>query len=118
MEDNQKVLSIHCDKSGIHVAGANNIGSMSDSFVSCKRHFLRVCSVWWNTYCGRDEEDEPPRNCDIGTPEEQAERFNLQCFRHHTGRCSPHCSTIPAKTESECVLKWAQMPYEAKETEQ
>ena len=58
---------------------------------------------------------EPPRNCDVGTAEEQAERFNHQCFRHHTGRCSPHCSTLPAKTISECVLKWSQMPYEAEE---
>lgn len=53
----------------------------------------------------------PPRQCDVGSAEEQGERFNLQCFRYHTGRCSPHCSTIPAKTESECVLKLAQTPY-------
>lgn len=58
---------------------------------------------------------EPPRQCDVGTAEEQVNRFNHQCFRYHTGRCSPHCSTIPAKSESECVLKWAQMPYEPEE---
>ena len=54
----------------------------------------------------------PPRNCDVGTAEEQAERFHHQCFEHHTGRCSPHCKTLPAKTRQECALKWAQMPYE------
>ena len=56
---------------------------------------------------------EPRRNCDVGTPEEQAERFHRQCFEHHTGRCSPHCRTLPAKTRQECALKWAQMPYES-----
>ena len=55
----------------------------------------------------------PPRNCDVGTAEEQAERFHHQCFEHHTGRCSPHCGTLPAKTRQECALKWAQMPYES-----
>lgn len=58
---------------------------------------------------------KPPRNCDVGTPEEQAERFHCQCFEYHTGRCSPHCRTLPAKTRQECALKWAQMPYEANE---
>ena len=59
----------------------------------------------------------PDRQCDVGTAEEQAERFHLQCFEYHTGRCSPHCGTLPAKTRQECALKWAQMPYGAdKET--
>ena len=64
MESNRKIVSIHCTKTGIHIDGANDIGSTSDGVVSCKRHFLRVCAVWWNTYCGSDEEDELPRNCD------------------------------------------------------
>ena len=63
----------------------------------------------------QDLENRQKRNCDVGTPIEQAERFNNQCFRHHTGRCSPHCSTIPAKTKVECALKWAQAPYAAEE---
>lgn len=47
---------------------------------------------------------EPPRNCDVGTAEEQAKR--------HVGWCDRlnHCS----RTHScrECFAKWAQMPYE------
>ena len=54
---------------------------------------------------------KPPRQCDVGTAEEQIERFNHQCFEYHTGKCSPHCRTLPAKTRQECALKWAQMPY-------
>ena len=56
----------------------------------------------------------PARNCDVGTADEQVERFHHQCFEWHTGRCSPHCRTLPAKTRQECALKWAQMPYEGK----
>ena len=57
----------------------------------------------------------PLRECDVGTAEQQLERFKHQCFEHHTGRCSPHCRTLPAKTRQECALKWAQMPYTSKE---
>jgi len=57
----------------------------------------------------------PLRNCDVGTAEEQAERFHHQCFEYQTGRCSPHCGTLPAETRQKCALKWAQMPYEAEE---
>lgn len=53
----------------------------------------------------------PARNCDVGTVDEQIERFHHQCFEYHTGRCSPHCRTLPAKTRQECAIKWAQMPY-------
>lgn len=58
----------------------------------------------------------PPRNCDVGTAAEQVERFNLQCFYHHTGRCSRNCKLTPSKSYFECALKWAQMPYEKGDT--
>ena len=51
----------------------------------------------------------PPRNCDAGTPEEQAERFEHYCFIHRTmDRC---CQDCPIKDEPCCELAWAQMPY-------
>lgn len=47
--------------------------------------------------------DAPPRNCDVGTADEQSKR--------HVGWCDRlnHCS----RTHScrECFAKWAQMPY-------
>lgn len=46
-------LAIHCTKSGVHVSGADNIGSTSDAVVSSRRQFMRVCVNWWNTYCER-----------------------------------------------------------------
>ena len=54
---------------------------------------------------------KPPRNCDIGTPEEQSARFDAHC-RKHMG-----CLTCPLREKDGCVPKhcefaWAQMPYE------
>jgi hypothetical protein len=48
---------------------------------------------------------EPPRNCDIGTAEEQAERFEAYCDSH------TNCAYCPLKGQ-QCVLAWSQMPYE------
>ena len=47
----------------------------------------------------------PPRNCDVGTPDEQCERHNRWCYHERNKECAA----------IECVLcfaKWAQMPYE------
>lgn len=64
---------------------------------------------------------EPLRNCDVGTAEEQTERFRKFCFAHtHKNgtdfRCHKNC---PAKNYiggwgiPYCQLKWAQLPYES-----
>ena len=62
----------------------------------------------------------PPRNCDVGTPDEQAKRFEDFCLEHigcaeQTG--GRHCVGCPLVNASknvtqECGLYWAQMPYE------
>ena len=63
---------------------------------------------------------EPLRDCDAGTPEEQAERFRKFCLDHmekggRAFRCHKNC---PAKNyingwgNPYCQLKWAQLPYE------
>lgn len=62
----------------------------------------------------------PPRNCDVGTAEEQSERFENFCLRHigcaeETG--GRHCVGCPLEKASrnitqKCELYWAQMPYE------
>ena len=58
----------------------------------------------------------PPRNCDVGTAEEQAVRFDafvrdrrgdLNC----TGKCPAHNGVDFGVVD--CVLQWAQMPYAA-----
>ena len=61
--------------------------------------------------------DLPPRNCDVGTAEEQTERFVAKCTRHaYCTPCPVHAAWgafLEGKPKS-CQLIWAQMPYEAK----
>ena len=47
----------------------------------------------------------PPRNCDVGTPEEQKQRYDSYCFSRGCGNC-------PLFDEEGCNFAWAQMPYE------
>ena len=57
------------------------------------------------------------RNCDVGTAEEQMERFRNFCKMDYSSEDCPDdcplyrkdCSTI------RCPFAWAQMPYEAEE---
>ena len=56
---------------------------------------------------------QPPRNCDVGTAEEQAERYGRYCDKFtsdgmHCETC-PCCGKIPL---GKCEFAWAQMPYE------
>lgn len=50
----------------------------------------------------------PRRNCDVGTAEEQVERFFNFCKRRKS------CDLCPSNSDSvvECAIKWSQMPYE------
>ena len=60
---------------------------------------------------------EPPRNCDVGTAEEQAKRFYAFCGHHRfqsgiKGMCSSLCPCIRCRDMCNCITTWAQMPYE------
>ena len=50
----------------------------------------------------------PPRNCDVGTAEEQSDRLDAFCLRHN------NCSSCPCKytEKTSCYINWARMPYE------
>lgn len=53
----------------------------------------------------------PPRNCDVGTAEEQTRRLRANCERH-----KPSCKGCECLTDIKrvnCWLAWAQMPYES-----
>lgn len=52
---------------------------------------------------------EPARNCDVGTPRQQADRMRHFCL-HDQGGCGV-CSRRKDMTFRECVMDWAQMPY-------
>ena len=55
---------------------------------------------------------KPPRNCDMGTAEEQIKRIRRLCkkYRDEIGKCKgcPVHGVFP----KDCALIWAQMPYE------
>ena len=57
-------------------------------------------------------ENRPKRNCDVGTEEEQGERFSAYCrtHKHPESECLP--CPIFGKTGGHCELAWAQMPHE------
>lgn len=53
----------------------------------------------------------PPRNCDIGSADEQHKRFKKQCIRHYD--VHGNCFGCPClKMSGGCEFHWAQMPYE------
>lgn len=55
----------------------------------------------------------PPRNCNIGTVEEQFKRYHKFCMGGHG------CSTckVGIRSGAGCSLAWAQMPYKAEGAE-
>ena len=61
-----------------------------------------------NTHNAAEKLKKSLRNCDVGTPEEQVERFNKFCFPI---KCS-ECQLYKDEYLYTCILRWAQMPYE------
>ncbi len=49
----------------------------------------------------------PPRNCDVGTIDEQIARLNAMCASH----LEPDCANCPVVGTKSCVLAFAQLPY-------
>ena len=64
----------------------------------------------------------PPRNCDVGTPSEQRARFDKFCRSNSWDEIDgAHCMSSCPLYHGDCSrceeLEWAQMPYEANESE-
>lgn len=56
----------------------------------------------------------PPRNCDVGTAEEQAERHGRFCAAHYKADAvDAQCFGCPAsdKKETDCEFVWGQLPF-------
>ena len=60
---------------------------------------------------------DPPRQCNVGTEREQYHRFCDFCANH---KCDISCPVYRGGTfrHTECVMRWAQMPYEDKATKE
>ena len=59
----------------------------------------------------------PPRNCDVGTPEEQHRRFKKWCGKHGIDGDMDVACAYPDMCCTLCALRWAQMPYEGENEE-
>jgi hypothetical protein len=51
----------------------------------------------------------PARNCDVGTAEEQAERFKKFCSDHQVPWHG--CTNCPVLMSEKCAITWGQMPH-------
>lgn len=76
---------------------------------SCRRVTALVCHA-------KAALAAPPRNCDVGTAEEQAERFKRFCDEHTDSGSNPSCGMCPilsainrGGTKDRCPFYWAQM---------
>lgn len=63
---------------------------------------------------------EPPCQCEVGTTEEQAKRFEEFCSLHHLprGKGCYACPALPTRSpyafhRDTCRANWAQLPYES-----
>ena len=85
-------------------------------YTSLRDDFIKAVII------ARDAISAPPRNCDVGTVEEQAERFRRFCETHKPYESqfteegellcpSTGCELI-ACNYGQCALAWSQMPYE------
>ena len=54
---------------------------------------------------------EPLRNCDVGTAEEQSERYEKFCYAHRSREKG--CGGCPLCDIPYCEFAWMQMPYES-----
>ena len=100
---------------------ASNVKAMRDALVKADAAFSLIVKSAWFIEANFHETKEvmdasnaitsalaaPPRNCDVGTVEEQITRHRKWCK-------SDNC--LPGIPCSVCFAKWSQMPYEEGET--
>ena len=57
---------------------------------------------------------KPPRNCDVGTAEEQLDRYGVYCQNRCTSCDDRHyCHICGERYRMKCMMEWTQMPYKA-----
>ena len=98
----------------------SNVKAMRDALELC--HRVIRCAIIADILRGNDAYDalnkskaaltEPPRNCDVGTAEDQYSRFVYSC----TSRKIP-CRKSDTFDCTDCYAEWAQMPYKGNEIE-
>lgn len=104
---------------------ANNIKAMREALEDSQwllEHFSRgdySAQVREQMIDNRAALAAPPRNCDVGTAEEQEDRFSAFCKAHE---CTMNCPikkkwSFKRGHQPSCGVLFAQMPYEEEEEE-
>ena len=91
-----------------------------DKYTCCKQGFPAVLDLRYAIPKANFAISKPPHNCDVGTAEEQAERFGKLCGKYYNEEepCKEECplaSLTIIHGFPRCQAYWAQMPYEAEE---
>ena len=93
---------------------------VSLSCSACPRHNCKGCTRPFASFMPavRKALSAPPRQCDVGTAEDQAERFGKLCGKHYNEEepCNEKCplASLPIiHGFPRCQAYWAQTPYEA-----
>lgn len=93
------------------------VGSAGDGRI----HFSDIASIGIAKAELRRVLEEPPRQCDVGTAEEQTERFKDLCRKYRRGPGPrANCKGCPIQHESlhvGCTFAWAQTPYKKGESD-
>ncbi|MBR3958061.1 MAG: hypothetical protein IKJ89_09445 [Kiritimatiellae bacterium] len=95
---------------------SNNSAAMREALEAVRDLLLPQCNggTAFAKACGEtvnkivDALSAPPRNCDVGTANEQAERFLQFCRPQNCKKCKVY---YKRRNTHWCQLEWAQMPY-------
>ena len=111
-------LAAACEQSVTDCNHLGNAAKMREALEQAQR--VLHCAIGADIIKGEDAHkafntviaaiSAPPRNCDIGTGNEQAERFDEFCYNHRSREKG--CGDCPLLGGGPCCeLAWAQMPY-------
>ena len=110
---------------------SNVVQRQRDALELCAKEMCRYCEAEGHLRrlhpCGADCEKKrlanealsiPLRNCDVGTADEQAQRYDKFCEGMDCVKCPVHALwhhyfEICKNRKVSCGLIWAQMPYDA-----
>lgn len=107
---------------------ANNIQKLREAVEKANAALSCICKSAWFMDANFGETVEvmeagsaicqalstPPRNCDVGTADEQEERFKNFCLSYYEPcNVDGECWRCPLfKSKIRCPIAWGQMPYE------
>ena len=101
-------------------SAVGDCAKLREALVSIKAGILKRRSenVWYITDSDILEKIDaaltaPPRNCDVGTAEEQYARYEDFCCKHYKWNCSSGTCLQCPFSEPTCKFSWAQLPYES-----